>query len=257
MTALSLIEFASGSVAACAGSGKEIGSPVEPASVHYEDVAVEVVAGRGGKKDGSAGEVFRLAPAAGGNALQNLAGALGIIAQRLGVVGIHIAGRDGVHVDAFRGPLVGEGFGKLTHTAFGRRVRRHQNSTLKGKQRGDVDNFARAALEHVAASVLGEAKDAGEINVDDRLPVFFGVIDGGRTANDARVVDQNIDGAELLEGFFDEPRADGRVADIANERGGFDAEGLDLLLRGRGSGAGAVHRDIGAGLGESDGDGCT
>src|ERR1700678_1732702 len=112
MTALSLIKFASSS-AATRGQQQGIGSPVEPASVHYEDVAVEVIAGRGGKKDGSAGEVFRLAPAAGGNALKNLPGALGIVAQRLGVVRIHIAGRDGVHVDAFRGPFVGEGFGQL------------------------------------------------------------------------------------------------------------------------------------------------
>src|SRR5580704_19416015 len=105
MTALSLIKFASSSAAAH-GQQQGIGSPVEPASVHYEDVAVEVVAGRGGKKDGSAGEVFRLAPAAGRNALQDLPGALGIVAQRLSVVGIHIAGRNGVYIDAFRGPLI-------------------------------------------------------------------------------------------------------------------------------------------------------
>ncbi len=62
------------------GEPQTIGSPVEPAAVHYENVAVDVVAGRGGKKDGSAGEVIRLSPMAGGDALKNLPGALGIVA---------------------------------------------------------------------------------------------------------------------------------------------------------------------------------
>jgi hypothetical protein len=81
------------------------------------------------------------------------------------------------------------------------------------------------------------------------------MIGGGRAANDACVVDQYIDGPELLDGFFDEARADGRVAYVADEGNGLDAESEQLLLRGRGRGTGAVHGDVGACLTEGDGDG--
>ncbi len=64
-------------------------------------------AGRG-EEDGGAGDVVGLAPAAGGDALEDrpVAGRVG--AQGLGVVGLDVARRDGVHVDALRRPFVGE-----------------------------------------------------------------------------------------------------------------------------------------------------
>ncbi len=71
--------------------------------------------------------------------------------------------------------------------------------------------FSRAMLEHVAAGELREAKDAGKIHVDDSLPVVFRVFSGRGAANDAGVINQDIDPAEMLDGFFDEHRTDGGV----------------------------------------------
>ena len=110
-------------------------------------------------------------------------------------------------------------------------------------------------LEHVAARVLRETKDAGEVDVDQRLPVFFRIFGGRRAANDAGVVDQNVDGAEVTDGFFHQARADGGIAHVAGEGHGSCADRFDFLLRGFRRRAGAMNGDVGAGLGKRYGDG--
>src|SRR5205085_7701888 len=78
--------------------------PAQPAAVHDEDMAVDVIACRGGEEDGRTRQIFRLAPAAGGDAFEYLPVARLVLLQGRRVVGAHVAGRDGVDVDAFRRP---------------------------------------------------------------------------------------------------------------------------------------------------------
>jgi hypothetical protein len=104
--------------------------------------------------------------------------------------------------------------------------------------------------------MLGEAEDTGEVDVDDRLPVFFGVIGGGRAADDAGVVDENVDGAEVLDGFFNEARADSGIADIAFQGNAFRAGLGDKFLGGLGDAGRAVDGNPGASFGEGDRNGC-
>ena len=104
------------------------------------------------------------------------------------------------------------------------------------------------------AGMLGETKNTGEIDVDDRFPVFFGMFCGGRAANNACIIDQDVDGSEMLNRFVDEARADGCIADIASESNGIDAERNQLLLCGCRSRVGSMHGDIGASLGQGNGD---
>ena len=80
--------------------------------------------------------------------------------------------------------------------------------------------------------VLREAKDTGKIHVNNLLPVFFRVFGRGRAANDAGIVDQNIDRPEVLDGLFDEARANGRIAHVADQRDGLDAQRFELVLGG-------------------------
>jgi hypothetical protein len=85
----------------------------------------------------------------------------------------------------------------------------------------------------VTARVLRVAKDAGEVHVDDSFPILFRV-DGGRgAANDSGVVDQDVDGTEVLNGFFNQARADLGVAHVAGESNGFVAGFGNALLRSR------------------------
>ena len=102
----------------------------------------------------------------------------------------------------------------------------------------------------MAAGVLRETKDAGEVDVDERLPVFFRVFGGGRAANDAGVVDQNVDGAEVPDGFVTR-RAQTAASPTSPARAMDRAKRFELLLRGFRSRAGAVHGDVGAGLGKA------
>jgi hypothetical protein len=96
--------------------------------------------------------------------------------------------------------------------------------------------------------MLHEAKDAGEIHVNDREPILFRVFGGGSAANDAGIIDEDIDSSEMLDGLFYEARTDFRQANIAHERDGFCAGGFELVQRGFRGLAGAMHGDVGAGL---------
>ena len=115
---------------------------VEPAAVYYQDMAVNIVAGGRCKKDGCPGQIVGVAPAAGGNAFEDLTGTFGVALEGFGIVGVHIAGRDGIDVDALGGPLIGECLSKLADATLGCSVRGNQNATLKGEQRGDVNDLA-------------------------------------------------------------------------------------------------------------------
>ena len=75
-----------------------------PAAVYGEDGAGDVVAGGGAEEDGGAGEVFGLAPAAGGDAFEDLAVAGFVGLQGFGVGGGEVAGGDGVDLNVFAAP---------------------------------------------------------------------------------------------------------------------------------------------------------
>lgn len=79
----------------------------EPAAVDDEDVAADVVARWGSKENGGTGYILRRAPASGGDALEDLTGAGGVALEGFSEVGGHVAGGDGVDLNAVRGPLVG------------------------------------------------------------------------------------------------------------------------------------------------------
>jgi hypothetical protein len=69
----------------------------------------------------------------------------------------------------------------------------------------------------VTARVLRETEDAREIDIDNSFPVFFRVLGGRRAANDARIVNENIDGAEVRDRLFDEAGADCGIAYVTGE----------------------------------------
>src|SRR6185503_6398502 len=118
--------------------------PRQPAAVDGNDRAVDVVGSRRREEHGSAAEIGGLAPAAGRDAAEDVAIALLVRAQRRGVVGFEIAGRDRVHVDAARRPLVREQARDAGEAALARGVRRRANAALEREHRGDVDDLAAA-----------------------------------------------------------------------------------------------------------------
>src|SRR5690606_16761545 len=108
-------------------------------------------------------------PAPSGDARQYAAGSLRVITQRLRVVGRDVAGRDRVHVDPTRGPLVGEGLCEPTDSGFRGRVPRHIDATLEREKARGEDDLAAAALEHGASEQLREHELARQVDLEHAI----------------------------------------------------------------------------------------
>ena len=231
-------------------------SAAAPAAVDGHDVAGEVVARVGGEEDDGAFEVGGFAPAVGGDALEDFEGALGVGLEGGGVVGAHVAGGDGVDLDAVGGPFVGEGFGELADGALAGGVSGNRDAAEKREQGGDVDDFAGAAGDHVLAGGAAGDEDAVEVDVEDGVPVGVGVVDGGGAFDDAGVVDENVEVALPGDGLVDEALDGGAVGEV-----GGDGVGVEAVFReavddgGEFAGIAAVDDDVGAGLAEGAGHG--
>ena len=93
-------------------------------------------------KISGSGEVFRLAPASGGDAFEDLAVAGLVSLQGFGVGGVDVAGGDSVDLNVFGRPLVGEGLGELGDAALAGGVGGDADAALEAEERGDVDDLA-------------------------------------------------------------------------------------------------------------------
>src|SRR3546814_10380957 len=72
---------------------------------------------------------------------------------------------------AFRRPFVREQLGESANARFRRGIARHANAALKGEHRGNVDDLAAAARDHMTAHALAEEEERLEIGVHHRVPV--------------------------------------------------------------------------------------
>lgn len=90
--------------------------------------------------------------------------------------------------------LIGQKFGETGNAMFRRRVGRHADATLKRQKRGDVDHLAGAAFRQqlFRESLRGE-KQRFQIDVHHLIPVEFGKLDGIGAADDAGIVDEDIE----------------------------------------------------------------
>ena len=227
--------------------------PSHPAAIDGEHRAGDVVAGGATEIEGGTGDVLRLAPAGGGDALEDLAVAGLVGLQGFGVGGGEVAGGDGVDPDVLWRPLVGEGFCELRDAAFAGRVGGDADASLKAEQAGDVHDLAAGvACDDIAGEELAELEDAGEVDLQDLLPTGEGGVDGGVAVDGAGVVDEDVDVAEAVVSGGEEGLRAGCGPEIGLEGGGFGADG------GGGLGCGAaiaVDGDESPGLRECDGDG--
>ena len=102
-------------------SACRLGSARQPAAVNGECVAMDIGGGARCQEHGRAANVVGVAPAAGGDALLDLAVARFVGLQRGSVVGGDIARRDGVYIDAPGRPFVCEQLGEAGDAALRRR----------------------------------------------------------------------------------------------------------------------------------------
>ena len=109
-------------------------------------------------------------------------------------------GRDGVDADALRPGLAGERAGEADHRALGRDVGDEPRLAPVERHRGDVDDRAAAAGEHLRAHRLGEQEVAAHVGGEDRVPLRgVGLVPRAERV-DRGVVDEDVGAAERLLG---------------------------------------------------------
>src|SRR5215210_6958029 len=166
-------------------------SPTQPTTVYGKDRAVHVVGRVRGQKDRRALEVLRLTPPACGDAGEQVLGALGILAQRDGHLGRHVAGSNGVDVYALSRPLVRQGSGEVGDPGLGRGVRGHQDAPL-------------ARLDEVPGDRLAEVERATQVDAYDVLPVLLSKLERRRPADETGVVDEDVEAPQNLRAVPDD-----------------------------------------------------
>ena len=80
---------------------------------------------------------------------------------------------------------------------------------------------------HVARGGLRQEEHRLQVHVEHRIPVGLGEVDGVGAADDAGVVDQDVQPAELAHGFADDARVVGLGAEIGIHPDGAPAQRLD------------------------------
>jgi hypothetical protein len=95
---------------------------------------------------------------------------------------------------------------------------------------GHVHNVAAAVDEHLLDGELGNAEEAGQVHSDRGGVVVLRVVSERLGHEDARVVDQGVDPAELRDARRDHALGGGRVGDVA-------LDGEDARVAGGGNGA--------------------
>ena len=226
-----------------------------PTAVYGEDGSSDVVACGGAEEECCSGEVLGLAPSGGGDALEDLAVAGLVGLESFGVGRREVAGSDGVDLDAPGGPLVGKGLGELGDASFGGRVGGNADASLEAEERGDVDDLAVASGDHVAGGQLRELEGAGEVDLEDALPVFESYLFGGGAMDGAGVVDEDVDAAEGGDDLTEEVLGAAGAGEVGLEGLRGAACGFDSVGGVVGGAAIAVAGYGGSGLREGDGDG--
>lgn len=229
------------------------GSTSAPATIDRHNDAGKIIArGRCEENDG-AFEIAWLTPAIRGDAAEDFLGAHRVGLQRGGVVRAHVAGSDRVYLHAFAGPLVGERFGELADGALARGVAGHGDAAEEREQRGDVDDLAGAAGEHVFAGSAAGGEHAVEVHAQHKIPIRIAVIGGGGAFDNARVVHKDVEVALPRDRLLDEALHVGALTEVRLNRGGAASEFFHLGDNRRELGCiASIDDHIGAGLRERE-----
>ena len=152
---------------------------------------------------------------------------------------------DGVGLDVVLGALDGEHPREADETHLGGAVVGLAEVAEDARRRRRRDDPAVALLAHVDPRRLGDVERAAEVDVEDGVDEVGGEVLERLVAEDAGVVDDDVDAPEGVDcGLHDRRSALGR-GDRVGVGDRFAAGGLDLvdhLLRRPGVGAGAVDR---------------
>ena len=129
---------------------------------------------------------------------------------------VDVAGRDAVDAGEVA-PLVGEGLGQVDAAGLGDVVARlllREVGNVAGHGGGD-DEGARVALAEVQPHGAGAVEGARQVSVDDLVPGLDGGVEDAGVGRAARVGDEDVDAAEVLNHLGHELLHVGVVAHVA------------------------------------------
>ena len=224
--------------------------------MHVDLLAGDVARERRHQKAHRIGDVLRLAHAAVGHdriEFVNVLHARRRHGEARSHIGFDETGRDDIHVDAVPALLVRQRESERLHRGFRHAVGRAVRGHFQGRDARDHHDVAARTRAHGGDQAAAQPVRGLRVNGEDaRQFVRLGVDHRAAPARDARIVDEDVDRAEIGENSVGE--GDNGVVRFHRRRIGFrgDAEGrqrLDGFLRGIGVAA-IADRDIRAVFGK-------
>ena len=150
------------------------------------------------------------------------------IRQVLRELGQDEPGRHRVDRDAARRELAGRRLGQPDEPGLRRAVVRLAHLAGLPGHRRDVDDPPAPRLEHRAGDGLGHPEGAEQVRLEDLAPRLLAHPHDQVVAGDARVVDEDVDLAERIEGGLHDALGGVRVRDVALDGERPAPERLDL-----------------------------
>ena len=147
----------------------------------------------------------------------------------LGQLGVKPAGQDRVDLDLVGGPGQRQALGELDDPALARRVGRGEPGAEDRGHATDVHDLPATGPLHRRIDRLREQEGAGEVHVQDLLPVLQAHLLRRLADVDARIVKEDVDPSESGLDLRGDPRQFVGDRDVGDHRQGLDARVLGEL----------------------------
>ncbi len=149
--------------------------------------------------------------------------------------GAHEAGADGGDADAFVAEFGVEAFGEADESEFAGDVGEHVGHGEFAADAGDVDDgcvfVAGVAVEQVGKRGVGGVEGGEEVGGHGSAIGGDGLVFDGADFDDAGVVDEDVDAAEVADGVIDEHGGLGGVGEVGGDEedvvGGLDGSAVE------------------------------
>src|SRR5579863_10026214 len=99
----------------------------------------------------------------------------------------------------------GHALGEQNHSALRGRVRGAVPGSVDSENRSHVDDGPASSFSHRGKHGAGEQPKPTNIDIESLVPLFLRDLFGGSNVKDSRVVQQNIEAAEIGHGLLDDP----------------------------------------------------
>src|SRR5580692_2307178 len=91
----------------------------------------------------------------------------------------------------------GHALGEQNHSALRGRIRGAVASSVDSQDRSHVDDGPASSFSHRGKHGAGEQPKSANVDIEGLVPLFFRDLLGGSNVMDPRIVQQNIEAAEM------------------------------------------------------------